>query len=134
MVIAQKLKYDIIVWEKIKNKICTVRFTYRNGCIRIFGAGYWRQGKKDYEKVQNDGYADGPVLLGKQVKDFLPRPEELILKESTTKITITLDSASVNFFKQEADRLNSSYQRMMRNLLTEYANRMKDQKKSSSPR
>ena len=35
---------------KIKNKICTVRFTYRNGCIRIFGAGYWRQGKKDYEK------------------------------------------------------------------------------------
>jgi len=61
------------------------------------------------------------------VKDTLP-------KASTTKITITLDSASVNFFKQEADRLNSSYQRMMRNLLTEYANRMKDQKKSSSPR
>ena len=90
--------------------------------------------KKIMKKVQNDGYTDGPFLLGKQVKDFLPRPEELILKESTTKITITLDSASVNFFKQEADRLNSSYQRMMRNLLTEYANRMKDQKKSASPR
>jgi len=35
---------------KIKDKICTVRFTVRNGSIRIFGAGYWRQGKKNYEK------------------------------------------------------------------------------------
>lgn len=35
---------------KIKDKICTVRFTHQNGTIRIFGAGYWRQGKKDYEK------------------------------------------------------------------------------------
>lgn len=85
------------------------------------------------KKVQNDGYTDGPVLLGKRIKDFLPKPEELILKKPTTKITITLDAASVEFFKQEADRLNSSYQRMMRNLLTEYANRMRDQKKASSP-
>ncbi|MBP9690634.1 BrnT family toxin [Candidatus Woesebacteria bacterium] len=35
---------------KIKDKICTVRFTHRQGTIRIFGAGYWRRGKKDYEK------------------------------------------------------------------------------------
>ncbi len=27
-----------------------VRFTYRNNIIRIFGAGYWRKGKKRYEK------------------------------------------------------------------------------------
>jgi len=66
------------------------------------------------------------------IEDFLPKPEELIMKRPTTKITITLDSASVDFFKQEADRLNSSYQRMMRNLLTEYANRMRNQKKASS--
>ena len=30
--------------------ILTVRFTYRNGVIRIFGAGYWRQGKRVYEQ------------------------------------------------------------------------------------
>jgi len=30
--------------------ILTVRFTYRSGCIRIFGAGYWRKGKKIYEQ------------------------------------------------------------------------------------
>lgn len=30
--------------------IITVRFTYRNDVIRIFGAGYWRKGKQIYEK------------------------------------------------------------------------------------
>jgi uncharacterized protein len=30
--------------------IMTVRFTYRRGVIRIFGAGYWRKGKKIYEQ------------------------------------------------------------------------------------
>ena len=30
--------------------ILTVRFTYRSGCIRIIGAGYWRKGKKIYEQ------------------------------------------------------------------------------------
>ncbi len=30
--------------------ILTVRFTYRNGVIRIFGAGYWRKGKRIYER------------------------------------------------------------------------------------
>ena len=35
---------------KIDGEILTVRFTYRNNKIRIIGAGYWRQGKKIYEK------------------------------------------------------------------------------------
>ena len=34
----------------IGNGILTVRFTYRNEKIRIFGAGYWRKGKKIYEE------------------------------------------------------------------------------------
>ena len=29
--------------------IATVRFTYRDEVIRIFGAGYWRKGKYIYE-------------------------------------------------------------------------------------
>lgn len=29
--------------------ILTVRFTYRHGRIRIFGASYWRKGKQIYE-------------------------------------------------------------------------------------
>jgi hypothetical protein len=30
--------------------IVTVRFTYRVGVIRIFGAGFWRKGKQIYER------------------------------------------------------------------------------------
>jgi len=37
----------------VEGKILTVRFTYRKGKIRIFGAGYWRKGKDYYEK-KND--------------------------------------------------------------------------------
>ena len=33
--------------------ILTVRFTYRSGRIRIFGAGYWRKGKKNYEQTNS---------------------------------------------------------------------------------
>ncbi len=38
---------------KVKEGILTVRFTYRNNKIRIIGAGYWRKGKKIYEKENN---------------------------------------------------------------------------------
>lgn len=34
----------------VADGILTVRFTYRNGKIRIFGAGYWRKGKRIYER------------------------------------------------------------------------------------
>ncbi len=35
---------------KVTDGILTVRFTYRKGKIRIIGAGYWRKGKKVYER------------------------------------------------------------------------------------
>lgn len=35
---------------KVDEGILTVRFTYRKNKIRIFGAGYWRKGKRVYEK------------------------------------------------------------------------------------
>lgn len=34
---------------KVNNRIMTVRFTYRENKVRIFGAGYWRKGRKIYE-------------------------------------------------------------------------------------
>ncbi len=33
----------------VDGKILTVRFVYRGKKIRIFGAGYWRGGRKYYE-------------------------------------------------------------------------------------
>jgi uncharacterized DUF497 family protein len=36
----------------VGNRVMTVRFTLRDGFVRIFGAGYWRKGRKGYEEVQ----------------------------------------------------------------------------------
>lgn len=38
------------VFGKVKGGVLTVRFTYRDQRIRIIGAGFWRKGKKIYEK------------------------------------------------------------------------------------
>jgi uncharacterized protein len=35
---------------RVDQDILTVRFTYRGNIIRIYGAGYWRKGRKLYEK------------------------------------------------------------------------------------
>lgn len=35
---------------KAKGRIATVRFTHREGRIRIIGAGFWRKGEKLYGK------------------------------------------------------------------------------------
>lgn len=42
-------KYKHLSSEE-RDKIITVRFTYRDGQVRIFGAGYWRKGKMYYEE------------------------------------------------------------------------------------
>jgi len=38
---------------QIADGIVTVRFTYRQGVIRIYGAGYWRKGRKIYEEANH---------------------------------------------------------------------------------
>lgn len=39
--------------DRNSNGVLTVRFTYRNKKIRIYGAGYWRKGKKLYDQRNN---------------------------------------------------------------------------------
>jgi hypothetical protein len=34
----------------VQGGILTVRFTYRRGIVRVFGAGYWGKGKQIYER------------------------------------------------------------------------------------
>jgi uncharacterized protein len=38
---------------RVDDGIMTVRFTYRDKVIRIYGAGYWRRGRKLYEEQNN---------------------------------------------------------------------------------
>jgi len=53
----------------------------------------------------------------------IPMPEELSGKKPKEKITLNVNRDSLAFFKREAKRLGTSYQRMIRNLLADYANR-----------
>ena len=80
------------------------------------------------KNTNHDEIVEGTFGKMKLIKDFLPRPEGLILKEPMSKVTITLKQESVDFFKQEAKRLNTSYQRMIRNLLDSYTQQMRAQK------
>lgn len=66
-------------------------------------------------------YTDEPIGKVKIISDFLPSPEELVLKDETVKITIALSKASVEFFKNEAKKYNTQYQKMIRRFLDEYA-------------
>lgn len=65
-------------------------------------------------------YTDEPVGDLMLVEDFLPSPEELKLKSENTKVTISLSSESVAYFKEAAKTNHMQYQKMIRQLLDEY--------------
>jgi hypothetical protein len=66
-------------------------------------------------------YKDEPIGRLKVIPDFVPPPEDLVLREEGVKVTIALSKRSVEFFKNEAEKYNTQYQRMIRNLLDTYA-------------
>jgi predicted DNA binding CopG/RHH family protein len=65
-------------------------------------------------------YTDGEIGNMNIIEDFLPSPEELAFKEESTKITIALTKETVDFFKEEAKKHHTQYQKMIRNLLDMY--------------
>ena len=66
-------------------------------------------------------YKDELIGQLKVVNDFLPPPDQLVLKEENVKVTIALKKSSVEFFKREANKNNSSYQKMIRELMDWYS-------------
>jgi predicted DNA binding CopG/RHH family protein len=68
-------------------------------------------------------YTDEPLGNLKIIPDFLPAPEELAFQDDTIKITITLSRSSVEFFKREAKKHHTQYQKMIRRLLDAYTQR-----------
>ena len=71
-------------------------------------------------------YNDAPkaisneIMNGERIIDFLPSPEKLIRKEPKVKITITLNSGSIDFFKHYAKKNHVKYQTMINEVLDIY--------------
>jgi len=65
-------------------------------------------------------YSNEPIGDIKIITDFLPSPEELALKRENTKVTISLSSESVAYFKDIAKKHHLQYQKIIRQLLDEY--------------
>jgi len=55
------------------------------------------------------------------VRDFLPLPDQLVLKEDNLKVTISLKKSSIAFFKMQAKKHKTSYQKMIREVVDWYA-------------
>ena len=68
------------------------------------------------------------------VRDFLPPPEELAFREDAVKVTLALSRRSVEFFKAEAARHQTQYQKMIRRLLDRYAERYSEKPEGQAAR
>ena len=80
------------------------------------------------EKIR---YTDEPLGNLKVVPDFLPRPEDLVFRDEGIKVTIALSKRSVEFFKSEALKHNTQYQRMIRRLLDAYAEHHSERRRTT---
>ncbi len=79
-------------------------------------------------------YTNEPLGRLRVIPDFLPPPEELVFRDEAVKVTIALSRRSVEFFKAEARRHDTQYQRMIRSLLDRYAERYGDPRSTRGPR
>jgi predicted DNA binding CopG/RHH family protein len=65
-------------------------------------------------------YTNEPMGEPKVIKDFLPSPAELAFNEEAVKVTLALSKKSIDFFKAEATKNHTQYQRMIRRLVDAY--------------
>ncbi len=68
-------------------------------------------------------YTAGEVGRLRVIEDFLPQPDDLVLREDNVKVTLSLSRRSLHFFKREARKRRVPYQRMIRALVDTYAER-----------
>ena len=66
-------------------------------------------------------YTNEPMGRTKIITVFLPAPHLLVLKDDKVKVTISLNKESVEFFKKEAKKHRTSYQKMIRKVIDVYA-------------
>lgn len=73
------------------------------------------------KKIKNVTSKIGKVKI---IKDFLPPPSELVLRDDNVKVTLNLSRRSIDFFKNEAKKQRVPYQKMIRALVDGYATRV----------
>jgi predicted DNA binding CopG/RHH family protein len=72
-------------------------------------------------KKRTASYTEGEIGPFRVIKNFLPPPEKLVLRETNVKVTLALSQRSVDFFKRAAKKQRVPYQRMIRALVDAYA-------------
>ncbi len=78
-------------------------------------------GKENRYMKKKIKYSNEKIGEIEVVKDFLPKPEDLVFKEDTVKITLNLSKSSIEFFKRLAQKHGSQYQKVIRNLIDSYS-------------
>ncbi len=79
--------------------------------------------KADFYKDDDPTDEDFPAGKLTRIPDFLPPPNELAKAKAIVKVTIGLDQVSVDFFKRQAKKHKTKYQRMIRAILDRYTAR-----------
>lgn len=87
----------------------------------LLGQAIGDKEKKYMRKHMKVKYTNEPLGKVKITTDFLPSPDELVMKEESVKITLVLSKASVDYFKDLAEKKHTHYQKMIRILLDKYA-------------
>ncbi|MEO5342486.1 MAG: CopG family transcriptional regulator [Gammaproteobacteria bacterium SHHR-1] len=62
---------------------------------------------------------------GKKVADFLPGPDQLILRQEQTQVTLPLSTEALSYFKGVAEKHHLPYQRVIGKLLDDYVTQQK---------
>src|SRR5207244_729627 len=67
--------------------------------------------EKERYPMRKESYANEPLGKLKVVLDFLPAPGDLVFREEDIRVTLSLSKRSVEFFKREATKHRTQYQR-----------------------
>lgn len=81
-------------------------------------------GEKEENYMNNTiKYTDEDLEFGEIMEDFLPPPQELVLKSIKVKIPLELTEKKFSFLKEEASKKNISYQNLIESIIDEYFDR-----------
>jgi hypothetical protein len=68
-------------------------------------------------------YEDVPFGKFERIFDDLPKPEDLVLRETNVRVTLNLSQTSVSYFKGLGKKSHVPYQKLIRRFLDEVSHR-----------